>query len=262
MKFSKIDISLFSGSKVASEQASFNCLNPLAKAGSLLFLGASAERAALGGQVAAKLALSKFIEGFFTSATTDMQGEENVNVIELAYNKANSGVYEFGHKLSAGGRMSASVVSVFINGGCIYASRVGQGQAYLSRDSQAFPFFSNHQQGQDFQTLGSNSLVSVEIATVDLQPGDVIFILSEPLKTEDEAEISHLIGLLLPKFQILDASGGQAEPTGQSYRSRLEPGSCKRLVEQLFDSDQLAFAAIIGIGPKLNFLSKPEKLAA
>jgi serine/threonine protein phosphatase PrpC len=259
MGFSKIDISLCAGARVQAEQASYVCFNPFAKEGCALFVGASAERAALGGQVAAKLALQHFVEGFVSSSINNPKGEEHVTLLESAFNKANSGVYELGHKLSAGGRMSTSIVSILLDEGAIYAARVGHGQAYLVRSGKAFPFFAN-EPAKELQTLGTNSLVSVEIATVDLNAGDTIIIFSDSLKAQDEGELADLATLLLPRFNVLD-SEGRSKGENRGFAARLEPASCQRLAEQIFDSSHLGFAAIMGISGNLHFLPK-QKMAA
>lgn len=210
------------------------------------------------------MAIKHFVEAITSSKIQEPEGEEHVALLESAFNKANTGVYELGHKLSAGGRMSTSILAILVSENCIYAAKVGHGQAYLIRSGQSFPFFALEESGKVPQTLGTNSIVSVEIATVDLSAGDTIAIFSDELKEQDQNELANLATLLLPRFGVLDSeqAANKTANSGRGFAGRLDPSSCQRLAEQIFDSELLAFAAIMGIGSNLNFLPESCRISA
>lgn len=276
MVFSKIYYSSFAGSRVKAEQSSFLSVNLKREPGSMLFAGSCAERAAIGGQVASKLALQHFLIGAEESldfAATEIvdradsgSSEGSLAAIESGFRTANSAVYDFGHKLSAGGRMAASLISVFITSGLIAAGRVGKGVAYLSRRGEIFPFFSDRSTFQESPSIGSNSIVSVELASVPAEAGDIVIVFSDPIPAEEETEFGFSVSLLLPKFDQLDsavnASLGSTSPNDASVqevkRSRVinpfDSISCERLSRQVFAEKIPAFGAILAIGPEVNFL--------
>ena len=263
MVFSKIYYNAFAGSRVKAEQSSFLSVNPTKMAGTALFVGTCAERAALGGQVASKLALQHFLNGAHDSldepSTNKSISDSSLAALEAAFRTANAAVYEFGHKLSAGGRMAASLISVFVRGDFIATGRVGKGVAYLARNGEVFPFFSKRLPDQEVITVGSNSIVSVELASVPAQAGDIVLVFSDPIPVEEESELGYMVSLLLPKFDQLDEDGNlNARGKGSG---KLDGKACERLTQQLFGEKGPAFASIIALGPEVTFLEPQLSVA-
>ena len=118
MGLTRLGCHRFRGEKAAHDVSSFVALNPLAHPSCLVFAGSSAARESLGSQVAYKLAIDYFVSGiqtYFADQSGAAKGEEKVvKALEEAFRAANSSVYSFGHKLSAGGRMAASLLGVVI----------------------------------------------------------------------------------------------------------------------------------------------------
>ena len=258
MVFSKIYLNAFAGSQVRAEQSSFLSVNPTRKAGSALFVGSCAERAAIGGQVASKLALQHFLSGaeesLAQSPGTAVVSDSTLSAMEAAFRTANTAVYEFGHKLSAGGRMAASVISVFIREGFISAGRVGKGVAYLARNGEVFPFFAQRPADQEAVTVGSNSIVSVELASVPAEAGDVVLVFSDPIPAGEESDLGYIVSLLLPKFDQLD----DEIQAGSIVRisEKMDAKACERLTQQVFGDKTPAFSSIMAFGPDTLFLDK------
>jgi hypothetical protein len=238
--------------------------------------------------VASKLALQHFVEavldGFGNDRpSNDRQGTERVEssahplaphiatetpplalrLVEEAFRAANHSVYQFGHKLAAGGRLAASLIGVVIEDGVIAAGRVGLGNAYLCRDMEVFPFFevltSTHAEQSpeeaDLATpgsvgtlsidgfVGTQSLVSVELASVPLHPRDVVFLSAEALDSHGERE---LYGVL-EDFGFIETP--QARPRPRSAFG------CEKIVQALYpDSDAVPFAMIAVVGPEALYL--------
>lgn len=264
MVFSKIYYNAFAGNRVKAEQSSFLAVNPNLELGSVLFVGSCAERAAIGGQVASKLALQHFLIGAQDSlknSNSELSNiESSLSALEAAFRTANSAVYDFGHKLSAGGRMAASLVSVFIRGGLIAAGRVGHGVAYLSRKGEVFPFFSPKPSDQDIIAIGSNSIVSVELASVPAEEGDVVLIFSEPIPAAEEQELGYSVSLLLPKFEQVEQLNPALSNSPIKASTKFDARSCERLTTQVFGEKSPAYSSILAFGPEVTFLGPENRI--
>jgi hypothetical protein len=177
--------------------------------------------------------------------------------LEEAFRLANSSVYGFGHKLSAGGRMAASLLGLAIEGSRFAAARVGQGSVYLFRANQLVPLFgtegvdravvgdlpefSPELASQRHGFVGSHSIVDVEIASVTLQPGDAIAAFSRPLTTLNETLL----------FQHLEMTAGEGFPDVQPLHQ------AEQLCVDVFtEPDTLSFACVAALGPEVIFCSK------
>ena len=187
MGITRIDSDIYRSTAVGVEQSSYVAINPDKKPGSFVFGGSIAARDTLGGQVACRLALDSFssaVMNFFESTHQDQ--DLNVAVLEEAFRAANVSVYQFGHSMAAGGRMAASLVGAVIHDGIVAVGRVGEGSAYLVRDSQCFPFFEKVDPKSPLQTIGTNSLVQVELSSIEILASDVLAVFSTQLSSAQE----------------------------------------------------------------------------
>ena len=148
MALTRLDCHTFRGEQAPKEVSSFVAINPHLQPARAVFAGSSAIRDSVGSQVAYRLALDYFIQGVeecFTEkglGASSLSAEElTVKVVEDAFRVANTSVYSFGHKLSAGGRMAATLLGVVIDQGRLATGRVGYGSVYLFRNRQLYPFF-------------------------------------------------------------------------------------------------------------------------
>jgi len=202
--------------------------------------------------VACRLGLEHFVESILTAAES-VRGagrEENlaeaedrcVSIIEGAFRSANTSVYEFGHKLAAGGRMAASLVGLFIRDRVIAAGRAGNVSAFLIRHGEVCPFFADAEQGEKTTGfVGENSVVTVELSSIELQAYDRIIALPSVLTAEQR---SILAGYAVrPRFENRDGSSDGAE---------LLP-----LVQSLYpQTAQVAFALQAQVGPEVIYLTQ------
>ena len=236
MTLTRIDCQFYRGA--AAESASFAALNPARKPGSIVAAGSSAGRESLGGQVACKLALEHFVDGvleFFDPAGQSGNGGDiTLEVLESAFRRANSSVYQFGHQLAAGGRLAASLIGVVIQNSVVATGRVGSGSAYLYRAGELFPFFEQRSQGSEV-FIGANSVVSVELASVPIEETDTIFVFSETLSVELESDL----------LDFLDGADLRS--------SRL----CSEVIGYLFpEIASVSFGMVLGVGPDTIYLSE------
>ncbi|MFM1847537.1 MAG: hypothetical protein RL417_1011 [Pseudomonadota bacterium] len=248
MQPTKIDIFFYRGGNTATEDASYVAFNPSLTPGSLVAATSVTSRESISSQVASKMALERFVEGvleFFASGAADTkregEDERSLQILEAAFKKANSAVYQFGHKLAAGGRMSASLIGLVVEDECVAAGRAGRSSAYLARGASLFPFFDqprdaglNAQQARE-QLVGAHSMVSVELASVTVEPNDVIVAFSEPLSEGDELRLRDLV-------------------QGLDLRAK---NPAEAIVRGLFGPEKrVAFALLAAIGPASIYLDR------
>lgn len=244
----KIDLFFYRAGRSAAEEAAYVAFNPSLTPGSLVAATSVTSRESISNQVAAKMALERFVEGvldFFASGAADSKSrtedERSLQVLEAAFKKANASVYQFGHKLAAGGRMSASLLGLVIEERCVAAGRAGRASAYLSRGASLFPFFDqprdvgmNEHQARE-QLVGAHSMVAVELASVPVEPNDVIVAFAEPLTEGEELRLRDLV-------QSVDM--GSANPA-------------EALVRGLFGRErEVTFALLAVVGPAAIYLDR------
>lgn len=264
MALTRLDCDLFRGHQAVADASSYIAMNPVGKPAQLVFAGSTAVKLGLGSQVAYRLALDHFVEGVRAHYASPRQETQRVSddemvvkVLEDAFRTANSSVYNFGHRLAAGGRMAASLLGFVIDERKFAAARVGLGSVYLFRDRQLFPFFSSegiergvvgdldefpsdlHIQRQAF--VGSNSIIDVEVASVELAPGDVVCAFSRPLSSLNETLLFQHLEMLLEE--------GFPENQQQSLAEHL-------CVEVFTEPDTLSFACVACVGPDVIYCSK------
>lgn len=243
MALTRIDCQIFRGSDCTPERSLYAVINPTREPGSLVAAGSIAARENLGGQVACRLSLEHFVESILaasppTSVPGDSRSAEDrcVDIVESAFRSANSSVYEFGHKLAAGGRMAASLVGFYVRDGLIAAGRAGGVSAYLIRNGEVCPFFgegSAGEKGTGF--VGENSVVTVELSSIELRAHDLIIALPSVLGEEQRAILT----------------GYALRPHSEDSRP-LAP-----LIESLYlNTRQVAFALQAQVGPEVIYLNR------
>lgn len=216
MSLTRFDCHTYRGPKASLDLSSYVLFNPSMEPGCAVIGLSEAQRGGLGSQVACKLALEHFVEGvqefFKTAAANSLESsqppqlvlrlqdrdESNSNLLESAFRNANCAVYEFGHKLAAGGKLASSLTGVVIRNSSVAIARVGNGSVYLYRAGELFPFFLEKDNSASVpllaeHSIGSNALVNVELASVEVAEGDSLIIISERLgKAEERALQSEL----------------------------------------------------------------------
>ena len=231
--------------------SAFVVLNPLRRPGTLVAAGSAALRENIGSQVACKLAIEHFVDGVLdrfaargtgaAEALNPDHPETSVDVLESAFKRANSSVYAFGHKLAAGGRMSASLLGMVISEKVVAAARAGDGAAFLLRQGELFPFFERPpatavaEQAHE-QLVGAHSLISVEVASVPVEPGDLIIFLGRMPSEMQERRL----------------------PVVARGLSSTEENPAETVVRRVFDNEEPpSFSLLIRMGPEAIYLDNP-----
>jgi serine/threonine protein phosphatase PrpC len=218
-------------------------VNPTMQPGTLVVCAGAAVRDGIGGHVATSLALDGFCAG--ASDALAESSSEAAMVLEHAFRSANAGVFEFGSKLSAGGRMSAALVGVVLVRGVLAIGRVGGGSGYLIRDQEVISFFSDEGSAVPSdpavgQFIGAQPIVTVDIGTVQLKPGDRAFMTSTGLSPALQDTLLALVRLemTLPQFCHELLQEGISETKPPQYGILVAAGQ-----ETLFLSKELSLTA-------------------
>ncbi len=184
-RITRLDCSMYCVAPLSGSEVVF--INPQPKPGSLLFVGSSLGSHGFGGQMARTVALSNFLAAVLKHDIST-EKDKSLSIIESGFKGANDAVYAFAHKMAAAGKMSSTLLSCAIEDQLIALGRVGPGAAYLLREEKCFPFFEESDFESADKLVGSRSLITVELASVPLEPRDVIILLSEKVAHEAQLE--------------------------------------------------------------------------
>lgn len=180
-------INCFSYTQGLSQTDNAVLLNPLKKPGSFLMAVSSPATNSLGAKVATQLALNHFVEGVlgFCEKIENLKSKTlSHDVVSAGFKNANRSVYDFGHKLVAGGRMKAFLTTLAVVNGVVSVAKVGCGDVYLYRNKHIYSFFAEEQM-IDVANVGQNAKVSVEFSDIDLEPEDKLILFSKKLNTKE-----------------------------------------------------------------------------
>ena len=189
---------------LSSKLSSNITLNPLKKPGSFVMALSSPATTSLGAKVATRLALDHFVEGVlnYTSSIDDFDSHSlSHNIVAEGFKNANRSVYDFGHKLSAGGRMKACLTTLAVVNGAVSVAKVGNGNVYLYRDKKIYSFF--EEQSDLSNNVGENSRVSVEFSDIDLEKGDKILLFSRKLTNMESDTLRRFINKIDELNQVI-----------------------------------------------------------
>ena len=202
MGLTRLDCNIYRGPGASIDTSAFTVLNPGRRPGSLVIASSSAIREGIGSQVACRLSLDHFVGGVLAfydrsgaagEAAEGAKDEISVEVLEAAFKNANTSVYDFGHKLAAGGRMAASLLGLVVEGDVVAAGRAGGGSAYLYRGGELFPFFERRDDLKEDSFVGSQSLVTVELASVPIEESDRLLVFSRVIDEVEEDKLSQVL---------------------------------------------------------------------
>lgn len=262
MSISRLDCDIFRGEGVVPDASSYVALNPGLERAQAAFVGATAVAEGIGSQVAYTLGLEYFVKGLLESSSEggSFANEEQItNVLEDAFRIANSSVYNFGHKLAAGGRMAASMMACVVSGASLVAGRVGSSSVYLYRDAQLFPLFPSDGvdttvigdigeelvsvPDQRLSYIGAHAIVDVSIASVNMEPGDTVVIFSRPLTGLNETLL----------FQYLETTADTGSDGEFGRQVRRAEDLC---LDVFTDPDTVSFCCLLSMGPDTIYCSK------
>ena len=262
MGISRLDCDIFRGAGIIPDASGYVAFNPGVAKASAVFVGTTAVAEGIGSQVAYRLALEYFVKGFLESSeqcAPFANEDELTKPLEDAFRVANSSVYNFGHKLAAGGRMAASMVSCVLNGTSLVAGRVGLASVYLFREGQLFPLFPNDDVdtavigdiSEDLVSIpdpkcsyiGAHAIVDVNVASVALQANDAVIAFSRPLTGLNET--------LLFQYLEMTAEAHVESEFGQPVR-RAED----LCLDVFTEPDTVSFCCLLSVGPETIYCAQ------
>ncbi|MFN8389635.1 MAG: PP2C family serine/threonine-protein phosphatase [Bdellovibrionota bacterium] len=139
-------------------------------------------RGSITSQIAVKMssdaAIARATEIASTHTTEDGAATE---VVRESFKSANSEVYQYGHRMGAGGKMGATGLIAGVAGAKLAVGRVGAYEGFLCRDRSIVPIFEphaaakpEHAPGMLARFIGANAQILVDLAAVKLKDNDLI----------------------------------------------------------------------------------------
>ncbi|MCB0323524.1 MAG: hypothetical protein KDD69_08120 [Bdellovibrionales bacterium] len=161
------------------------------------------------GSITSQIAVQMSIRAIVEAATAHVEtlpqvrraeGALATDIIRSAFKEANRQVYEYAHKMRAGGRIAATgFVSVY-DGRRFSVARVGGFESYIWRQGAFSPLYEPQQAtaqttpGILQRFIGANSQILVDLASVVVQEGDVLVVTSLPPSEALTRTASEILG--------------------------------------------------------------------
>jgi hypothetical protein len=190
------------------------------------------------GQVACRLALEHFVEGvldyYGQGRKVGEAADNSVAILEAGFKRANRSVFDFSQKMLASGKLTSSLIGVVVEDDFVSVGRVGFGGIYVYRGGEVAPFLDAS--GERPMMLGADSSVQVQLATLGLEGGDEVIVVSRELSAVEVQSVSGCV-------------------RGAEEDERLDIGT---IVGLFNDSRNLDFACRASIGPRAIYLQRPE----
>lgn len=236
MALTRIDYAFGQG----EPRGELSAVNPNGLPGSLLMAGASGGSSSIKAEVALRLALQRFTNTALDlfSGELERSSDSNLELIESSFREANRAVFKFANRRDREW-FNSSLAAVLIDGSSACAGRIGRGSVYLYRGGELFSFFAINPVPTESTPrgffLGSDRLVSVDLASVPMRESDLIVLLSEPIDPVQEGELSLFL-------QGLSAGS-------EDLAVKVVEGLVRR-------NGNLAFCQAASIGPDVIYLKK------
>jgi len=148
-------------------------------------------KAGIGSQIAVRMSREACVR-----VALECQSQEGLDIVRNVLSEANQQVYQYGHRMAAGGQIAArGVVGVF-DGDKMYLGQVGSFGHYLWRNNALHPFYEpakDEQEGVLTRFIGANAKVLVDLASVNLKNGDLVISTTLAAGAELEATIKELL---------------------------------------------------------------------
>lgn len=207
----------------------FSVLNPIARPGCIVAGFVKAISHTVSGQIASRLALEHYLDStsqFLTQKRTALLSGERDTIIlealERAFREANRSVYDFGHKLAAGGRMGASLLGLILYDSFIAVGKSDIGSVYIVRSGEVVPFFveESNLDGNTSLTrnlVGANSLVNIELSSLPLEPNDQVIAFARTVLPKEEAKLVDCV-----RAGFLDSTSAMKFLSSQVFSANVE----------------------------------------
>ncbi len=169
------------------------------------------ERGSITGQIAAQMAIAAIGEkAQEICAAPGAQGRVPApDVVRDVFREANRQVYQYAHRMQAGGQVGATGFVCAFDGECFAAAKVGVYEHYLWRNRELIRL---HRQSSDAETqsaagtlqrfIGANSQILVDFASVTLRDGDCLLVTTLGVGEEFEHVIRDVLSRTMDTEEI------------------------------------------------------------
>ena len=143
--------------------------------------------ASLGSHIAVKMARDALVEEALAAAERPPEaGGIALEVVRSVFREVNAKVYDYGHRMAAGGQVSAKALIASCDGQRVSIGQAGEYESFLRRGEKLMPFFDRsgaaevkQQRGGVLERfIGANSKILVDLASVAVREGDLIIVTS------------------------------------------------------------------------------------
>ncbi len=148
-------------------------------------------------QIAVKMSAEAIVEAGFTAAG---ESHDASSIVAASFKSANDKVYEYSHRMAAGGSFAAKAVLAAIDRSRICVGQLGGCTAFLLRDGTLLDFFQNNSIQADAprdtllaRFIGANVKIAVDLASMDAQAGDRIAVCTRVLGKEKREALGSLL---------------------------------------------------------------------
>lgn len=175
-------------SESVKSSQSINALTLGLTPGPLLISALECTKESLTSRIAVRIGTDALVEKSADEVTSNA-----TTIVRQALKEANSRVYEYSHRMGAGGKMGASGLVAVFDGSSFTVGKVGAYLGYAWRSNEFVSLFKDErseQSGVLDRFLGANVQVLVDLATVPTQPGDICLITNVLLSLDTQQDIT------------------------------------------------------------------------
>ena len=154
-------------------------------------------------QIAVKMALDAALERALETTSAESDLPLASNVVRESFKEANSRVYQYGHRMGAGGSMGATGMIASYADSRFTMGRVGDYEGYLIRGGGFLPLFERAEKdipkaGVRSRYIGANAQVLVDLASLEVLSGDLVAFTNLPLTNETSEVFREALDKSLP----------------------------------------------------------------
>ncbi len=147
-------------------------------------------------QIAVKMSVDAMVDQALSAVESPQASEHPFasEIVRRSFKEANTQVYQYGHRIGAGGRISATGMLLAVADGRCTVGRVGDYQGFLLRGNKLSPLFEDLHAttsgpGALSRYIGANAQILVDLASVVVALGDRIVFCNFPVSESQHGEL-------------------------------------------------------------------------
>lgn len=170
--------------------------------GPVLALAVEAGNSGFASQIAVKISRDAIVDAAFEACVSE---ELNLlpadDLLTTAFKAANDSVYEYSHRMAAGGSFAAKAVAAIFDERQLSVAHLGASDSFLLRDGTLLSFFDRPaaqaavpSEGLLARFIGANAKIAVDLSSLEVQAGDRIAICSRRLAQDKLETLARELG--------------------------------------------------------------------